>query len=130
MNTQELIIRGIKIIDIAYLTVIFITLAIICSIALDKLFGPFIKSQADQKSTFRLILEIYLDVSLIAIVAYIIKNIVEIIPFPLDGIHGFDHKRVKELGGGTVFGFALFYYQYGLRDKIGYVLDDRFGISK
>ena len=100
----------------------------LCSITLDKLFGSFDESISKSKSTFRLLIEIYINVSLIAIMAYIIKNVVELIPFPLDGYYGFDHKRVKELSGGSIFAFALFYYQYGLRVKIKYVMTDRLSI--
>lgn len=125
MDSNELTIRAIKMLDISYLTIIYVTIAITISILIDKLIGEFDEHEADKKSTFRIILEIYINLSFIAIAAYIIRNLVEVIPFPLDGLYGFDHKRVKELNGGLVFSFALFYYQLNLNKKIKYLFNKR-----
>lgn len=125
MNTQEIVIRSIKMVDIAYLTIIYLSLSIFISIIIDTIIGDFDKRKADKKSTTRLILEIFLNVSIIGICAYIIRNVIELIPFPLDGVYGFEHKKVKELGGGTIFAFAIFLYQHNLRAKIDYVINKR-----
>jgi uncharacterized membrane protein YkvI len=87
--------------------------------------GPFNKKEAEEKSTLRLILEIYLNFSLIAIMAYLIRGLVELIPFPLDNIYDFEHSKLHELNGGIIFGFAIFYYQINLCDKINYVFNNR-----
>lgn len=118
-------IKCIKLIDITYLTIIYVTLSIIFSIYLNRLIGPFDKAKANKKSTLRLVLEIYLNFAVIAIAAYIIRNLVEVIPFPLDDIYDFDHTQVHELNGGIIFGFAIFYYQINLCDKINYLFNER-----
>ena len=120
---NEFILRSIKIVDIIYLGVLYFTIAIIVSVLLNKCMGKFNPRNADNKSSLRLICEIYLNLGIIAIIAYILRNIIEVIPFPLDGINGYSHSRVKELAGGVVFGYALFYYQKNLREKIQYVID-------
>ena len=125
MNTQELILRSIKIIDIAYVTIIYVTITILFSVYLDKLIGKFNKKDTDKKSTVRIIAEIYGNFAIIAISGYIIRNVVELFPFPLDGAYGFDHKKIKELGGGLIAGFAIFFYQKNLRDKIDYLFNER-----
>lgn len=126
MDITEVRIRSIKMLDIAYLGIIYATIAISVSIAIDKTIGEFNKEESDKKSTARIISEIYGNLVLVAVAGYIIRNIVELIPFPLDGYYGFDHKKVKELAGGLTFGFALFYYQTNLRKKIDYLFNDRF----
>ena len=125
MDSNELTIRTIKLIDISYLTIIYVTIAITISIFIDRLIGEFDEHEADKKSTFRIILEIYINLSFIAIAAYIIRNIVHMIPCPLNGLYGFDHTKVKELNGGMVFSFALFYYQLNLNKKIKYLFNER-----
>jgi uncharacterized membrane protein YkvI len=122
---KELTIKCIKLLDITYLTIIYVTISIVFSIYLNKLIGPFNKEDAEKKSTLRLILEIYLNFSIIAMVAYLIRNLVELIPFPLDDVYDFEHAKVHELNGGIIFGFAIFYYQINLCNKINYVFNDR-----
>ena len=70
-------------------------------------------------------MEIYLNFAIIAIFGYVIRNIIEFIPSPFDGLCGVNHLKVKELNGGLVFGFTLFYYQTNLRKKIDYVINER-----
>jgi len=125
MNTQELIIRSIKIVDIAYITIIYVTITILFSVYLDKLIGKFNKKENDKKSTIKIIFEIYANFIVIAIFGYIIRNIVELFPFPLDGSNGFEHSKIKELNGGLIVGFAIFFYQTNLRNKIDYLFNER-----
>lgn len=122
---KEVTIKCIKLLDITYLTILYVTISIVFSIYLNRLIGPFNKEAANKKSTLRLILEIYLNFSVIAIAAFGIRNLVERIPFPLDDIYDFDHMKIHELNGGIIFGFAIFYYQINLCDKINYVFNDR-----
>jgi len=54
----------------------------------------------------------------IGIIAYILRNIIGFIPYPLDGIAGFQHKRLKELNGGAVLLFTIFLFQKNLVSKL------------
>ena len=84
-------------------------------------FITFIDSTPNEHiSKARILIEIYLNLIILAIASYIIRNVVELIPFPLDGVYGFEHRKVKELSGGIVTGFAIFLYQKNLRAKIDY----------
>jgi len=118
MEKDELIIRSIKIIDIAYISAIYATIVISISVLLDKFIGPIDEHVELEKSIWRVILESWLYIGLVAISAYIVRNLVEKIPFPLDGYGGFIHSKVKELGGGPIYGFLLFFYARNLRKKI------------
>jgi hypothetical protein len=45
-----------------------------------------------------------------------------LIPWPLDGVFGYDHKRVKELNsGGAALVFGIFYAQDNIKDKMTYI---------
>jgi hypothetical protein len=114
--------RTLKIVDICYMTIIYTTLTITFSVTLDKIIGKFDDTEK-KKSTIRLIVEIWLNMCVIAVAAYVFRNVIEIIPFPLEKmVAGFEHKRVKEVSGGVIFGFLLFIYQSNLKDKINYVI--------
>jgi len=58
---------------------------------------------------------------LCGIVVYFTRNVVERVPFPLDGVAGFVHGKVKELTNAAVFTFVFMYYQKNLRDKLIYL---------
>jgi len=48
----------------------------------------------------------------------------------LDGVAGFQHKRLKELSGGTVLAMILLFFQQNLRDKITYFAESVFRIGE
>ena len=108
-----------------YITFVLSTIAITMSILIDKIFGKFDEKEAKKKSTIRIIGEIYLQLGVISVFGYIIRNVMEVIPSPFDGIAGFDHRRVKELSGGLILSFMIYYYQYNLRAKIEYLFNNR-----
>jgi hypothetical protein len=46
------------------------------------------------------------------------RNLVGLVPSPLDGLAGFQHARLKELQGGFILAVLIFMFQQSLRDKI------------
>lgn len=118
---NEIVIRGIKMIDIGYITAIYFILGAVISNILDKVIGEFNEKEAEKKSIYVLYVEVILHFGLLGIIWYITRNIVEYIPFPLDAIHGFDHSKVKELSADTIFMTILVLYQTNLRDKLTYL---------
>lgn len=115
-------IHALKILDISYLTAIYIGVGLPYSVLVNNYIGQFDPKTADKKSTARLLLEIWLHLTFITVSAYVIHNVIELIPSPFDGIDGFKHALVKERSGGVIFGFLLFFYQTTLRSKITYVI--------
>jgi hypothetical protein len=122
---KQIATKCINLLDITYLTIIYATISIIFSMYLNKFIGPFDKEHANKKTVLRIIMEIYLNFSIIAIAAFIIRNLVEHIPFPLDELYDYDHMQIHELKGGIIFGFVIFYYQKNLCDKINYLFNER-----
>jgi len=122
--SQELAFRMVKIGDIGYITVLYFLLAFFISTWVDvRLMGPFKRQVADRKSTGRLLGECILHIYLVGILIYIVRNVVELIPSPFNGIQGFEHRRVKELTNAAVFTFIFLFYQRHLRDKLLYLGD-------
>jgi hypothetical protein len=127
MLYNEAIIRGIKVIDISYITVIYFILGYVVAMLFEKINGRLNKSHIEdmkKKSTIKLLIEICINFAAMGIAGYICRNIAEAIPFPLDGIHGFDHQKVKELhNAAPIFIFIIMFYQLGLKTKMSYVFD-------
>jgi len=83
-----------------------------------KTLCPFSAAEADKKTTRRLMGECIADIWLSGSIVYLTRNVVERVPFPLDGVAGFVHGKVKELTNAVVFTFVFMYYQKNLRDKL------------
>ena len=118
---NELLFRVIKIIDIAYITILFFIFAYILGGYINLFFVYIYGTDYEKKSNFVLTLEILSQVIFIGIVCYIGRNLIEHIPFPLDGINGFVHKQVKELGSGAFIIVFLVMFQYDMQDKIVFI---------
>jgi hypothetical protein len=119
--SSELQTRGVKIIDIAYVAAIYLTLGAVLSISIDRQLGKFDTQEADKKSTAQLYGEVLLHFASIGILMYIVRNVVEWIPFPLNGVYGYDHMRLNELKNAGLFGVIFFLFQNNLRDKLVYL---------
>ena len=117
---KETIIRTLKVLDIGYITVIYFILGIGFAKLFDKLYGKFDKKQEDSKSFIQQTLELIGIMWISGVVIYIIKNLVELIPSPVNGIYGFEHQRVKELKNATVFIFVFLFFQTYFKDKLQY----------
>jgi hypothetical protein len=120
---KEFIIRSIKILDIGYITAIYIILGIVLATICDRNLGKFDEKTENNKPLYQSIIELILYLWFIGIVVYIVRNLVPLIPFPLNGIYGFDHLKVKEVTSAALFSFAFMYFQYNYQDKIKYVVD-------
>jgi hypothetical protein len=117
---NDLLMRSIKILDIGYITVIYVFIAIAAAYATDKLMGEFDAENEAKKSTTRLTLELVGVIWMYGVLIYIVRNLAELIPFPLDGYEGFEHKRVKELKSATVFTFTYIVFSDHIKQKMAF----------
>jgi len=115
---KEIVIRSIKILDIGFITAIYLLLGIILAKICDTYLGEFDEEKENKKQLWFSILELTLYLWLIGIIIYITRNIVPLIPFPLDGIYGFDHSKVKELTSAITFSITFVYFQNYYQQKI------------
>ena len=119
---------AVKLADIGLVTVYYFVFGITVAKLFDIVYGQFRPENYEKVGTFKLFLEIVLHLFLIGIVAYALRNIVSAIPFPLEGVAGFRHERLKELEGGHVLAIVLVLFQKNLIDKIKYFANRVLGI--
>ncbi len=110
-----------KFIDIFLLSGYYFVAALTLSAGIDAFIGKFDRKVDEQKTTLRLLGEAILYVFVLLILFYITRNIVERIPFPMEGWFGFQHSRVKERTGDVVFVFVLFYFQNYFTEKMDFL---------
>lgn len=118
MVKSELGFRLTKIADIGYITILYAIAALILAKVFDKV-SKFLDVEDDsQKSSPRLFFEIILYLWAAGIVIYGVRNLMELVPSPFDGVYGLEHLRVKELGNAGVFIFIFFYFEESLKKKM------------
>jgi len=111
---------GVKLLDIGLITMYYFVLAIAVARFIDTVGGKFIENEYKDVPQWALFIEIILQLFAIGIVAYFLRNIVSAIPFPLDGVAGYNHSRLKELDGGEIMPLILILFQKNLFEKITY----------
>ncbi len=131
---EEIVIRGIKIIDIAFITFLYGIVALIFAGLLDKYIYKYISLQPGvedkDKTKTILVIETLICLAITGIVAYILRNLLQLVPFPLDGIYGFSHQRVPELKSGNIISVILIFFAYTFRNKMMILQSKISNISK
>ena len=112
--------RAIKILDIGYISIIYIIIALSVSKVTDNVLGEFDETKEGEKSIWQRSIELCLCFWLYGVLIYAVRNVVELIPFPLHGYQGFDHFRVKELGSAAVFSISFMIFNNYLRSKVSF----------
>jgi len=120
---------GVKLLDIGLTTTYFFVIGILAAKGFDTLFGDLDHEEYRTRSLWLLFIEIVLHLFLLGVVAYALRNIIELIPYPLHGVAGYDHFRLKELEGGEVMALVLILFQKNLHAKVLYFVNRAFGIS-
>lgn len=126
---NEIVIRVLKCVDISLLGCYYLILGVSAALIINKLLEEK-ETNIEKTSTSKLLLIVFLNTSLIMIAAYFMRKIVEIIPFPLNGIMGYDHGRIKEIKGGVIIAFSIMCFQTNFKDVLKHLVYDRFKMSK
>ncbi len=120
---HELGFRFVKIADIGYITILYAISGLVITKAFDVTTAKLDTKENKQKSTLRLFFEIVLYLWLAGIIIYAIRNIMEYIPSPFEGVYGLQHLQVKELENAGVFVFIFFYFGESLKKKLNILYD-------
>jgi hypothetical protein len=115
---KEVVIRSIKILDIGFITAIYLTLGIVLAKLCDRVLGELDEEKENQKPLWQVFIELFFYLWFIGIVVYVVRNVVQMIPFPFHGVYGYDHFRVKELINAAIFFFTFIHFQEYYQKKI------------
>jgi hypothetical protein len=111
--------RLVKIADIGYITILYFLTGFLSALILCFLFNLYVKIVGRSKNITVIMLELVILMWLVGALTYIVKNIVELIPSPFEGMQGLKHKNVKELGSAGVYGVILISLSYVITDRLG-----------
>jgi len=118
----------IKVMDLAYIAIIYCFTAVILSVITNKIKDYLPEQNNYDKSTLQLVFEIIAYVWYIAVIVYIVRNMVAHIPSPFDNRFGFSHIKMKELHSAGMFSIIFVHLQEEFIDKLKYLRDDRLNI--
>lgn len=76
----------------------------------------------EERSIFIIVIEIILNFALIGISFFLVRKIVKnYIPFPFEGVFGFQKDRLKEIQGGIIIASIYMSFQTKLVAKLNYL---------
>lgn len=124
--------RSVKMLDIGYVTILFFIFGYYCAQILEGILTKFFGETKtyNQVSSFNLIIQIVLQIAIIGIISYVGRNIIELIPFPLNGYKGYDHLLLKELRGPGLLTFFFIIFSYNLQEKISIIKSRSLNLCK
>jgi hypothetical protein len=111
---EDIIVRLIKMLNMGYTNVIYIIPTIFIATLLDKHIYSNIQigdtKKDEDKRIMILLIEIIIILTINGIVCYILRNVLQKMPFPFEGTYGFDHMKVMEIKNGAVITLVLMYF--------------------
>lgn len=117
----------IKLIGISYVTVLHVVLSLAVSKFIDIIIPNIeIDPNIKREPLPRCISLIFLNIILVSLAFYLIRNIVDKIPFPLNNMYGYNHSKLKERNNIILSSFLLSYYQTKMRARIDMVFKHLF----
>ncbi len=107
-----------KMTDLALVTFYYLALGILFSIVLQMVTKFHDAYTPGPKSTPRLFLEVVANIFFVAATFWVIRNVVERIPFPLDGFGGYKHSKLSTTTTSAIAALTLILFQTTLHDKV------------
>ena len=117
----DICLRLSKIADIGYITILHFLSGFSIACVLNKYTEPFDEKKESKKPIYHIILYVIWYLWLTGIIIYVLKNIIEHIPSPFNGLFGLHHSRVKELSDAPILAFVLLYYQTHLTQRLEFL---------
>jgi hypothetical protein len=116
---EDFIIRSIKILDFAFIIPIYTLGAVFGAIFLDKYVYKYMlitnKYNIQDETDVQLFTNIVILLLINTITAYILRNLLQKIPFPFENVYGFKHMKVSEVKSGSIITMILLIFSNEIR---------------
>lgn len=109
---------AVKLLGISFAITLYFLLGFGTAKGLDYITGKLNLQQENDKYTWQIMLELVLRICFLGILIYAARNVVERIPFPLDGVSGFKYGRLKELQSEFIFAIPLLEFHSNFASKL------------
>ncbi len=130
--TQQFLVA--KTVDIALSSTYYFFLALGASLGLNFLSQFYeaytMKDTSAEKSMGRLMFEVVANMFFIVFAFWIIRNVVERIPFPLEGYGGYTHAKMSLPTTLLLSSITMLFFQTALMDKVRELTDRIFAATK
>jgi hypothetical protein len=114
-------IQLVRLLGVAYVGFLSFVFAFLFSHWLDK-----ITSDLDQsKPKWRTFIEVAFQFALIGALIFLSRGLIKKIPFPLDGVSGYDHKSLGELKALPLIVFIFMFFQQRTQDKMKFLISSQ-----
>jgi hypothetical protein len=100
-----------------YIAILYGFFGIIIVQTTDKYILNPIFPKSDDINQYQLVFQVTIIIGMLASISYLGRNLIEMIPFPLDGVAGFEYMRVKEVVSGGILTMFLIGYSSILINK-------------
>lgn len=120
-NLQKVGYYATKALSISYIFVIQFVISFSFVIVLNKIFKNFDAKKADKRHVTVILIEVLAQLILVGVLAFIIRNITQMLPYPLEGVYGIETKRIKEFASAPLIPFILLFFFRNLKDKMSYL---------
>jgi len=118
--SNNILMRSIKLFDIGYINVLNVFFAITIAQFVDKTMGKYDEENASKIPLWKLMIEFLVLIWIYGIIIYTVRNLIGVMPFPLNGYQGYDHFKVKELNMPIVFSFIFVLFCQYFKDRCAY----------
>jgi len=118
---MEIGFRFAKIVDIGYITILHFISGFAVACLLTNYEEKFDEKKESKKPIYKIVLQIIWYLWLSGVAIYIMKNMIEHIPSPLEGLFGLQHFRVKEVSEAPILAYVVFYFQKPLTSRLEYL---------
>ena len=109
---------AVKLLGISFAITLYFLLGFGTAKGLDYITGKLNLQQENEKYSWQIMLELVLRICFLGILIYAARNVVERVPFPLDGVSGFKYARLKELQSEFIFAIPLLEFHSNFSSKL------------
>ena len=118
----DIIVRLIKMFDMGWTNILFgIPALFVATLLNEHVYAKIqIGNEKDDanKTTLAILFEVLICLTISGIMAYILRNLLQMIPFPFENVYGFHHMQVGEVKSGMVISFFLFFFATNFLSKV------------